>query len=145
MSPPRSAGDDAATASATREEPLSRPDAPPAILAVDDELDFLATYRRMFSRHGFRVVTVSSRAAALDALAHERFALVIIDLRLPDGDGLEIVREAQAMSPPTPAVVVSGYVSGTAHRDALVAGAAAVFTKPFDSAALAARVRELAR
>jgi DNA-binding response OmpR family regulator len=66
-------------------------------------------------------------------------------LRLPDGDGLEIVREAQATSPPTPAVVVSGYVSETAYRDALAAGAAAVFTKPFDSAALAARVRELAR
>jgi DNA-binding response OmpR family regulator len=117
----------------------------PTILAVDDEEDFLNTYRRLLGRQGLRVVTASSRAAALDALAREPFALVIVDLRLPDGDGLEIVRAAQATSSPTPAIVVSGFASETIRRNALSAGAAAVFTKPFDTAALAARIRELAR
>lgn len=57
----------------------------PAILVVDDEGEFLNTYRRLLGRHGFRVVGADSRASVLSALAREPFALVIADLRLPDG------------------------------------------------------------
>jgi DNA-binding response OmpR family regulator len=116
----------------------------PAILVVDDEADFLNTYRRLFSRQGFRVVAVATRAAALGALAHEPFVVVIADLRLPDGDGLDVVREARAARR-TPTIVVSGFASETARHAAMGAGAAAVFAKPFQAAALVARVRELAR
>jgi DNA-binding response OmpR family regulator len=117
----------------------------PAILVVDDEEEFLNTYRRLFGRLGFRVVGAASRTAALAALALEPFALVIADLRLPDGDGLEIVRGARATRRPTPAIVVSGFASEAARKAALDAGAADVFAKPFQAATLAARVRELAR
>jgi two-component system OmpR family response regulator len=117
----------------------------PAILVVDDEAEFLNTYRRLFSRLGFRVVVAASRAAALAALAAETFVLVIADLRLPDGDGLDIVRAARATPRPTPAIVVSGFASDEARKAALEAGAAHVFAKPFQAAALAARVRELAQ
>lgn len=115
----------------------------PAILVVDDETEFLNTYRRLFGRQGFRVVAASSCAAALLALAHEPFALVIADLRLPDGDGLDVVRGARAALPPTPAIVVSGFTSEAMRKAAFEAGAAAVFAKPFQAAALAARAREL--
>ena len=115
----------------------------PAILVVDDETEFLNTYRRLFTRLGFRVVAVSSCAAALLALAAEPFALVIADLRLPDGDGLDVVRGARADGRPTPAIVVSGFASESARKAAVEAGAADVFAKPFQAAALAARVREL--
>jgi DNA-binding response OmpR family regulator len=117
----------------------------PALLVVDDEAEFLNTYRRLFSRQGFRVVAADSCVAALGALAHEAFALVIVDLRLPDGDGLDVVRGARATARPTPAIVVSGFASDAARTAALAAGAADVFTKPFEAIALAARVRELTR
>ena len=116
---------------------------PPTILVVDDEPEFLNTYRRLLARLGARVVAADSRAAALAALAREPFALVIADLRLPDGDGLDVVREARAAARSTPAIVVSGFASKEARAAALQAGAADVFTKPFDAAALAARVGEL--
>jgi DNA-binding response OmpR family regulator len=114
-----------------------------AILVVDDEADFLATYRRLLGRDGFRVVEAASCAEALAALAREPFALVIADMRLPDGDGLDVVRDARAKRQPTPAIVVSGFPSQAARTAARDAGAAEFFAKPFEAAALAARVREL--
>ena len=113
------------------------------MLVVDDEADFLATYRRLLGRHGYRVVTVASRVAALETLARERFAAVIADLRLADGDGLDVVRAARAGAEPPPVIVVSGFASSHARRAAHAAGAVEFFAKPFASAALAARVREL--
>ena len=116
-----------------------------SILVVDDEHDLLATYQRLFGREGFRVVTASSRADALGALGREAFALVIADLRLSDGDGLDVVRRALATPAPTPAIVVTGFASAAVRAAALGAGAADFFAKPFVAAALAARVRELVR
>jgi CheY-like chemotaxis protein len=65
-----------------------------SILVVDDESDFLSTSRRLLSRDGFRVVEGATRSEALAALAREAFALVIADERLPEGDGLDVVRAA---------------------------------------------------
>jgi DNA-binding response OmpR family regulator len=116
----------------------------PAVLVVEDEDDLLATYRRLFARGGLRVVTAATRAAGLAALAREPFEAAVVDVRLPDGDGLEVVRTAHQASPPTPVIVVTGFPSRHARQAALAAGAAAVVAKPFDAAALAARVRTLA-
>jgi DNA-binding response OmpR family regulator len=117
---------------------------PPAVLVVDDEADFLTTYHRLLGRHGFRVVPALSKAAALHALAHEPFVVAIVDLRLPDGDGLDIVRRAAEIAHPPPAIVVTGFASNATRAAALRAGAADFFAKPFEAAALTARVRELA-
>ena len=116
----------------------------PAVLVVDDEADLLATYRRLFGRHGFRVVTAATRAAGLGALDHEAFTAAIVDVRLPDGDGLDIVRRAREVAQPPPAIVVTGFASAHARKAALAAGAADFFAKPFEAAVLAARVRALA-
>jgi CheY-like chemotaxis protein len=62
--------------------------------------------------------------------------LVVSDLRLPDGDGLEIVRAARALPAPPPVVVVTGFGSEKSRRDAAAAGAAAYVTKPFSLPAL---------
>jgi DNA-binding response OmpR family regulator len=114
------------------------------VLVVDDEADFVTTYRRLLGREGFRVVGATTRAAALTALAEEPFAVAIVDLRLPDGDGLDVVRHARGMPVPPCAIVVTGFASKNARQAAHRAGAAAFFAKPFEAAALTARVRELA-
>ena len=114
-----------------------------AILVVDDEAEFLATYQRLLGRDGFRVVAAPSLATAFAALGRERFAVLIADLRLPDGDGLDLVREARTTTPPTRTIVVSGAVTA-ATRAAVRSAGAEFIAKPFDATALAARVRELA-
>jgi DNA-binding response OmpR family regulator len=88
-------------------------------------------------------VTAASCAAGLSALAREPFVLVISDLRLPDGDGLDVVRRARNATHPTPAIVVSGLTSQAVRDAAAAAGAVDFFGKPFGAGALAARVREL--
>ncbi len=64
----------------------------PTVLTVDPQEDLLATYYRLLSRRGYRVITAPTRAAGLLAVEREAPSLVISDLRLPDGDGLDIVR-----------------------------------------------------
>ena len=111
------------------------------VLVVDDEADFLATYERLLRREGFDVVTATSRAAGLAALAADMPHLVISDLRLPDGDGLDVVRAASSARHAAPVIVVTGYPSDETRRAALVAGATMFLAKPFAAAALLAAIR----
>jgi DNA-binding response OmpR family regulator len=111
------------------------------VLVVDDETDFLDTYVRLLRRQGYAVTTASSLATALAAVARERLSLVISDLNLPDGDGLEVVRAARSGAYPAPVIVVTGYSSEERRKAALAAGAMAFFAKPFIASALLVAVR----
>lgn len=110
------------------------------VVVVDDEADFLATYERLLRRQGYLVVVATSRASAIAAVAREHPDLVISDLRLPDGDGLEVVRAARAMPDPPSVIVVTGYPSDESRRAALAAGASAFLAKPFAAATLLAAI-----
>ena len=114
------------------------------ILVVDDETDLLATYERLLRRHGYAVVPAASREAGLCAVRSGRPALVITDLRLPDGDGLDVVHAARASAPPMPVIVVTGFPTAHARRATLAAGASAFLPKPFSSSELAGLVLRLA-
>ena len=105
------------------------------VLVVEDEADLVATYERLLRRHGYRVVSARSREAGLAALKEEAPHLLIADLRLPDGDGLDVVRAARALPTPTLVIVVSGFASNESRDAALAAGASAVLAKPFSTAA----------
>lgn len=112
----------------------------PAILAVDDERDLLVSYERLLGRSGYRVIGSSTRHEGLAVIARERLALVISDLRLPDGDGLDIVHAACRAPAPVPVIVVTGFASEASRLAALGAGAAAYLAKPFAASELAALV-----
>ena len=62
------------------------------VLVVDDEPDFQVTYVRLLGRQGLRAITTGSRHEGLALIEREALVLVISDLRLPDGDGLDVVR-----------------------------------------------------
>lgn len=114
---------------------------PLRVLVVDDETDFLATYERLLRRQGHDVITAMSRAAGLAALARERPHLVISDVRLPDGDGLDVVRAAHGAIDPPAVIVVTGYQSDEIRRAALAAGATTFLAKPFAAVELLAAVQ----
>lgn len=114
---------------------------PRRVLVVDDEADFLATYERLLRRQGYEVVTAPSRAAGLTALAGSPPHLLISDLRLPDGDGLDVVRAARGAREPVPVIVVTGYPSDETRRAALAAGATTLLAKPFAATVLLAAIR----
>ena len=110
------------------------------ILVVDDEADLVVTYRRLFGRQGYDVESASTRAGGLAIIDSAPPDLVIADLDLRDGDGLDLVRTA-----PTPSrvIVVSGRPSSGAREEALEAGASAFVAKPFSAGALGDLVRSL--
>ena len=111
------------------------------VLVVDDEADFLHTYERLFRRQGYQVTTAASVSAALAAVARESPDLLISDLRLPDGDGLAVVRAVRRAPNPPPVIVVTGFPSEEMHRAAMAAGATAFLAKPFSASALLETVR----
>lgn len=106
------------------------------ILVVEDEADLVVTYDRLLRRQGYRVATAASRVEGLKAIESAPPALVIADLRLPDGDGLDIVRAARAREPRVPVIVVTAFASSAARDAALASGASAFLAKPFPAAAL---------
>ena len=106
------------------------------VLVVDDEADLVASYERLLRRQGYRVVPAGTCRAGLLAVERAQveraqFCLVIADLRLPDGDGLEIVRAARALPAPPPVLVATALATPTAKDGALSAGATAFLSKPF--------------
>jgi two-component system response regulator PilR (NtrC family) len=106
-----------------------------SILVVDDEADLVANYERLLRRRGYRVVSAGCFADGLTVVEREPLLLLITDLRLPDGDGLDLVRAARATATPTPSIVVTGFTSGASRAAALAAGATAYLGKPFSMSA----------
>jgi CheY-like chemotaxis protein len=115
------------------------------VLVIEDEADSLVTYERLLGRQGHEVITATSRAGGLAAVraatGEHRLDLVVCDLRLPDGDGLDVVRAALGTADPPSVIVITGYPSEETRRAATAAGATAFFAKPFVAAALLATVR----
>jgi DNA-binding response OmpR family regulator len=111
------------------------------ILFVDDEVDLVTSYERLFHRRGYRVVSAGSCREGLLVIEREPLALVVTDLRLSDGDGLNIVRAARRTPTPTPSLVVTGFASEASRAAALAAGAAGYLAKPFAASNLVSLVQ----
>ena len=107
------------------------------ILVVDDEPDLAATCARVLRRLGHGVVAVGSVTDALTRLAASPPALLVSDIRLPDGSGLEVVRAAR----PIPAIVMTGQPSERGREEAMAAGASVYLPKPFEVGGFAAAVQ----
>ena len=118
---------------------------PGVILVVDDEIDLATTFTRLLGRHGYRAIAVGSCDEARAAMRDEVPVLVVSDVRLPDGDGLDLVRTARAQMPPIPAIVMTGHATPGTRHAALEAGAFAFLAKPFPTATLVTLVEEALR
>jgi two-component system response regulator PilR (NtrC family) len=108
--------------------------APPAIkvLVVDDEPDLRTVYELTLLREGYRVETAENLAQAWAHLERERFDLVITDMRLPDGLGLELLQGLAQRRRPERAIVITAYGSAENAVESLKAGAFDYLTKPVD-------------
>jgi DNA-binding response OmpR family regulator len=118
------------------------PSADRPILVVDDDAKIVRLVRTYLEREGHRVVEASDGPGALTALATHDPALVVLDLMLPEIDGLAIIREVRRTAD-TPIIVLSAR-GATADRIAgLVEGADDYLPKPFSPAELVLRVNRI--
>jgi two-component system, OmpR family, KDP operon response regulator KdpE len=110
------------------------------ILVVEDEPDIRQVLRVLLEAEPYRVVEAATAARAdIEARSHKP-DLMIVDLGLPDGDGLEVIRSVRAWSP-MPVIVLSARTLESQKIAALDAGADDYVTKPFSAGELLARVR----
>jgi len=111
------------------------------VLVVDDEPVVCDSIRLVLEHEG---LTVASVADAESALAHPALAtcrLLICDLMLPAGSGLEVVRSVRQQRPDLPIVLITGYATAGNAGQALEAGATEFLAKPFDDTELLTLVR----
>jgi two-component system, NtrC family, response regulator PilR len=102
------------------------------VLVVDDEPDLRTLYELTLLREGYRVDAAGSVAEALDQLQAKRFDAVITDMRLPDGQGLELLHHISQQQRPERCIVMTAYGSAENAVEALKAGAFDYLTKPVD-------------
>src|SRR5260221_294874 len=117
---------------------------PVSVLVVDDEPPIRRFLRASLVPHDYRVVEAESGRQALEMLASERPDLVILDLGLPDIDGIEVLRRIRAASK-VPVVVLSSRSDERTKVTALELGADDYVTKPFGMEELIARLRTALR
>jgi DNA-binding response OmpR family regulator len=110
------------------------------ILLVEDEAPIREGLRERLEREGYRVLGAATRREALELLASAP-DLVLLDRRLPDGEGLDVLREVRARGLRTAVVVVSARGLADDRIEGLEGGADDYVTKPFHLRELLARIR----
>ncbi len=122
---------------------MPRPESAP-ILVVDDDPKIVALVRTYLERDRFRVVTAGDGRAALRAIDEQAPRLVVLDLMLPEIDGLAVIRRTRAIGD-VPILVLSARGSTGDRIQGLTEGADDYLPKPFSPAELVARVRTILR
>ncbi len=111
------------------------------ILIVDDEKNILKLYEREFSQEGYSVITAGSGVEALQKLESQAVDLVIMDIRMPELDGLETLKRVMESPSRPPIILNSAY---TSYKDNFLTWAAAAYVvKSSDVAELKTKAREL--
>ena len=119
-----------------------------SVMVVDDEPGIRTALRANFLRHGWRVETAASVREAISHLEGKEFDLVVTDIRMPDGTGMEVMRSTRQLSPGTAVILLTAYGSVPDAVSAMRDGALDYLTKPisFDQLqATAAKVMHVAR
>jgi two-component system nitrogen regulation response regulator NtrX len=101
-----------------------------ATLVIDDDEALRKTCIDLLAAHGHKAVGAASVRDGLRAFADLKPALVLLDLKLPDGTGIDVLRELQRQSPGTPVVVISGEGSVAEAVEAMRVGATDFLEKP---------------
>ncbi|MBA4743073.1 MAG: sigma-54-dependent Fis family transcriptional regulator [Azoarcus sp.] len=98
------------------------------ILIVDDEAVIRGALRRLLEREGYRCAEAADLGEARERCRDTRFDLIVCDLRLPDGEGIDLLAEAGE----TPVLIMTSYASVRSAVEAMRLGAADYIAKPFD-------------
>ncbi len=119
----------------------------PLVMVVDDDHDLCETLWDLLRERGFRVCLAHDEREAAERLADQEFKVVLIDMKLPEGDGASVYRMVRATNPQARAVFITG------HRDemdgvikqVLREGADAICYKPFDVPTLLTTLQTLSQ
>jgi two-component system response regulator HydG len=132
-----SPGDDARRCARCGAAPITMPivknaTTRPSLLVVDDEPPVLRVIERLAAKAGFDVITCGSGSEALRALMRKPADLAMVDLRMPDVNGLDLLRQIRASTPSCEVILMTAFAAVDSAVEAIKLGAREYLTKPFD-------------
>ena len=113
------------------------------ILIVDDDINTRRSLTLIFNNLGFFIDTVDTGIEALEAVKTEAYDLIILDVRLPDIDGISLLKSLKEIDAQISVLIITAYASTTSAINALNQGAAAYIMKPLDIDELIIKVNDI--
>jgi two-component system C4-dicarboxylate transport response regulator DctD len=115
------------------------------VMVVDDEEIVCDRLKNHLEKNGFQVDTYTDSEKALGALEHKRFHVVVTDLKMAGPTGLDVLHNVRDRGYPTQVIIVTGYASFEAAREAEAVGAFDFLCKPFELKELTKLVKTAAK
>jgi len=114
------------------------------LLLVDDEVGFTTIMAKRLTRRDMAVTTAFSGAQGIQALRAEQFDVAVLDLKMQDMDGIEVLKIFKIMDPHMPVIMLTGHGSEKSASEGIQHGAYDYLTKPYEFTELLEKIREAA-
>jgi DNA-binding response OmpR family regulator len=112
------------------------------LLLVDDEAGYVKVLAKRMAKRNIEVTPALSGSEAIQILRNNAFDAAVLDLKMEDMDGIEVLKIFKMMDPRMPVIMLTGHGSETAARQGIEFGAFDYLTKPCDLMELVAKIRE---
>lgn len=115
------------------------------VLLVDDEAGYVSVLAKRLAKRHFQVTTALSGTEGIRTLREEDFDVAVLDLKMADMDGIEVLKVFKKMFPDMAVIMLTGHGSEQAAREGMKCGAFDYLTKPCELEDLVERIREAIR
>ena len=105
---------------------------PIKLLLVDDEVCYVSVLAKRMAKRNIDVITATNGMEAIQTLRNHRFDCTVLDLKMEDMDGIEVLKIFKKMDPLMPVIMLTGYGSESAEQEGVRFGAFAYLAKPCD-------------
>jgi two-component system OmpR family response regulator len=113
-----------------------------SLLLVDDEIEFVETLSKRLIKRGFKTTFVTNGKDALEKIRTEQYDVAIVDVRMPDMDGITLLGEIKKIKPLVEVLLLTGYASVQSGIEGMKKGAFDYIMKPADIDELVKKIRD---
>jgi len=113
------------------------------ILIIDDEIIIRKLFTRLLTREKYKVLTASNGIKGIEIAKKEKLDLVILDLKMPEMDGIEVLKRIKEINKNIRVIIITAYGTIQSASDALNLGADDFISKPFDIAKIRVTIKNV--
>ena len=126
-----------------KKEVTDPPDKQDSVLIVDDDTTLLDVFKSDLKLEGYPCETATSAMSALELINKSLFDIMIIDIELPDINGMELTRKVKRLKPDMVVIIITGFIEDFDYDEAIEAGASDFIKKPFTLKELIVRMKQI--